>query len=289
MYIVLLTPSAMMSMKSEQTEAGICPPPCFSEVGWKGDNAMRTSTLVCLTVFAAGLSILSQSEAAEEGLVGYWSFNEGEGNLANDSSGMNNHGELFGNVDWVEGKFGSGLKFSEDRSCVKIEHSESDNLTEQVSIALWAMPEESQPAWGKFVCKQKTDDYPYALQYDDSNRIKGAVQTSNGTVGIKMDTFDEWTHLALVYDGTSLILYKNGEEVVRKPANGKLQQNNLSVTIGSRWESSQSYRGVIDEVRLYNVALSQEEIKKVMESEDGMAVGPSGKLAVTWGMIRTAR
>ena len=185
----------------------------------------------------------------------------------------------------MEGKFGSALKFSEDRSCVKIEHSESLNLTEEITITLWAEPEETQPAWGKLICKQKTDTYPYAIQYDDSNRIKGAISIA-GEIGIKMDSFTEWAHLALVYDGTALILYKDGEEVVRKPTAGELMTNQEPVTIGSRWESGQSYRGAIDDVRIYNRALSQEEIKQVMAAEIGLAVDTSGKMASLWGMIR---
>lgn len=248
---------------------------------------MTTRTLICLTVFAALLfCVLSaRSEGVEEGLVGYWKLNEGEGEEARDSSGMNNHGQLFGNIAWVEGKFNGALEFSEDRSCVRIEHSETVDLKGQVTLALWAKPEDLQPAWAKFLCKQKTDGYPYALQYDDSNRIKGAIYIA-AEVGVKTDTFTEWGHLALVYDGTALILYKDGEEAARKSAGGELMSNDEPVTIGSRWESGQSFRGAIDDVRIYNRALSQEEIKQVMEGEIRTAVSSSGKLAAAWGMIK---
>ncbi len=247
---------------------------------------MKSLELVCLIIFAAAFCALSaRAEGIEDGLVGYWKFNEGEGDAAGDSSGMNNHGLLFGDIDWVEGKFGGALEFTIAQSCVKIEHSESVDLKEQVTIALWARPEETQPSWGKLLCKQKTDGYPYVLQYDDSNRIKGAVYLES-EIGIKTDNFDEWGHLALVFDGTTLILYKDGEEAARKPASGELITNEEPVTIGSRWESGQSFTGAIDDVRLYNRALSQDEIKQVMQGEIGMAVTPSGKLTTTWSYLK---
>ena len=74
---------------------------------------------------------------------------------------------------------------------------------------------------------------------------------------------------------------------VKIAAVGELLSNEESVTIGSRWESDQSFKGIIDDVRIYDRVLSQGEIKQIMGSETGgEAVTSSGKLASAWGMIK---
>jgi hypothetical protein len=221
-------------------------------------------------------------------LVGYWKLDEHGGTEVEDSSGMGNNGVIIGNVEWVEGMFGSALLFSESQSCVNIEHSESIDLSEEVTIALWAMPEANQPASAKFLCKQKSGEYPYALQYNDTGSgIFGTINT-----GARFDTaphlevFTEWAHLAYTYNGEAGILYKDGVEVARKAASGELQHNELSLTIGSRLESPQSFKGIIDDVRLYNIALTPDEISIIMEGPKDSPVSPAGNLTVTWGAIK---
>jgi hypothetical protein len=237
----------------------------------------------------AGLFVISgQARAIEEGLVGYWKLDEHGGTEVEDSSGMGNNGVIIGNVEWVEGMFGSALLFSESQSCVNIEHSESIDLSEEVTIALWVMPEANQPASAKFLCKQKSGEYPYALQYNDTGSgIFGTINT-----GARFDTaphlevFTEWAHLAYTYNGEAGILYKDGVEVARKAASGELQHNELSLTIGSRLESPQSFKGIIDDVRLYNIALTPDEISIIMEGPKDSPVSPAGNLTVTWGAIK---
>jgi hypothetical protein len=243
--------------------------------------------LILVAIFVLPLVLLAQPGGAQDGLVGYWTFDEGDGEEVDDSSGMENHGILVGDIDWVDGKFGTALQFSQSQSCVKIEHSESINLIDEVTIAVWLKPEADQPDWAKPMCKQKSGEYPYSLQYDDSSRLFGTVNAdARFDTMPHLDNFTEWAHLAYTYNGEAGILYKDGEEVARVVANGELQQNNLELTIGSRLNSSQSFVGIIDDARLYNRALSQNEIKKVMEGGTDMAVSASGKLAVTWGYIR---
>jgi len=245
--------------------------------------------ILCLTLLVAGLlAFFGQSLAAEEGLVGYWKFDEDGGTEVADSSGTGNNGVFVGNIEWVEGMFGSALLFSESQSCVNIEHSESIDLSEEVTIALWAKPEASQSASAKFLCKQKSGEYPYALQYNDTGSgIFGTINTTaRSDTAPHLEVFTEWAHLAYTYNGEAGILYKDGVEVARKAASGELQQNELSLAIGSRLESPQSFKGVIDDVRLYNIALTPDEIGIVMEGPMDIAVSPRGKLAVTWGTIK---
>ncbi len=175
----------------------------------------------------------------------------------------------------------------QSQSCVKIEHSESINFLEEFTIALWAKPAESQPSYGKLICKQKTGEYPYAIQYNEPGEIlRGTVDADARFDTPGIPNFTEWAHVALTYDGEVELLYKDGLEVARKIATGDLKQNNLELTIGSRLSSAQSFVGILDDVKLYNRALSPDEIEEVMEEIDLFAVSPSGKLASAWGQIK---
>ena len=243
-------------------------------------------------IFAIALLALfclfwGHSAIAQDGLVGYWKFDEGAGDEAGDSSEAGNHGVFVGNIEWVEGKFDSALEFSESQSCVKIEHSESINFLTAFTITLWARPAESQPSYGKLICKQKTGEYPYAIQYDSpGEQIRGTVNASARFDTPGIPNFTEWAHLALTYDGEVELLYRDGAEVARKVATGDLQQNDLELTIGSRLDSSQSFVGALDDVRLYDFALFPDEIQEAMAEPISFAVGSHGKLAITWGMIK---
>ena len=245
-------------------------------------QAIFVITLLALFCMSSG-----QSAAVQKGLVGYWKFNEGDGDEAADSSEMGNHGVFVGEIKWVAGKFGTALEFTQSQSCVKIEHSESINFLKEFTITLWTKPADSQPSYGKLICKQKTGEYPYAIQYDEpGEQLRGTVNSSARFDTSGIPNFTEWAHIALTYDGEVELLYKDGVEVARKVATGDLQQNDLELSIGSRLNSGQSFVGIIDDVRLYNRALFQDEIEEVMAGEETFAVSPSGKLAITWGMIK---
>jgi len=181
-----------------------------------------------------------------------------------------------GTPEWVEGMFGNALRFNGSNKVEVPDHADF-HLEDAVSIALWAKPEaDVQPPYAKFFCKQKSGEYPYGIQYRASGQILRATVNASArfdTSGIP-NFPGEWAHLCMTYDGSAVILYKDGEEVGRKAASGKLQQNDLSLSIGGLLESTQNLVGIIDDVRLFSHALTKAEILKVME---GPPAGPATK------------
>lgn len=73
----------------------------------------------------------------DEGLVGYWRFNEGQGALVNDSSSNGNHGKIYGSKAWVTGMEGAALQFNNDGSYVEIPHSPSLDIKEALTVVAW--------------------------------------------------------------------------------------------------------------------------------------------------------
>ncbi|MFC1603705.1 LamG-like jellyroll fold domain-containing protein [Planctomycetota bacterium] len=201
----------------------------------------------------------------DDGLIGWWMFDEGTGTIVADSSGAGHDGFFVdGTPQWVSGVYGKALKFDGENK-VEIPDHEDFHLTNAITMALWAQPESDQPDYAKFFCKQKSGEYPYALQFSSSLSIRATVNASARYDTSTIPNFPgEWAHLCFTYDGSVLILYKDGEEAVRINASGDLQQNDLSLSIGGRLDSSQNFIGIIDDVRLFNRVLTAEEIKQVM-------------------------
>jgi hypothetical protein len=208
--------------------------------------------------------------AAEPGLVGWWRLDDGVGTTAADSSDGGHSGSFTtGNPIWGQGKFGGALKF-DGGGPVEIPDHADFHLTDAVSIALWANPEAVQETDAKFFCKQKSSTYPYALQYNAATQTIYANVTASSQLNTKpnLDNFPgQWAHLCCVYDGSALILYKDGVEVARATGSGKLAQNTLTLTIGGRstYTTSNNFKGLIDDVRLYNRALTPQDIQRIMQ------------------------
>jgi hypothetical protein len=233
-------------------------------------SAICVTLLLCLgTVVSADIF---------DGLIGYWPLDEGAGDAVTDASGAGHHGAVAsGNPQWVEGMFGLALQF-DGSSEVEIPDHADFHVEDAITMALWMKPEADQPDYAKPFIKQKSGEYPYALQFNTAQRIYATVDASTRfNTSPTLENFPgEWAHLCFTYDGEALILYKDGEEAARVVATGALQQNDLSLSIGGRLDSGQDFIGTIDDVILYNRALSPQEVQQLMSglSDPTVASGP---------------
>ena len=226
---------------------------------------------MCKKMFCSLLvfGIVSTSVAhadISEGLIGWWTFDEGTGTTVSDSSGAGHDG-LFvdGEPEWVPGVYGKALRF-DGTNKVEIPDHADFHLTNAITVALWMQPEGDQPDYAKPFIKQKSGEYPYALQYNTTQGIYATVNASTRyDTSPRIQNFPgEWAHICFTYDGSVLIIYKDGEEAGRVNGSGDLQQNDLSLSIGGRLDSDQNFIGIIDDVRLFNRVLTPEEINQVM-------------------------
>jgi hypothetical protein len=105
-------------------------------------------------------------------------------------------------------------------------------------------------------------------------RLKTNDSSSTAVLIASSGTLQEgaWTHVAAVYDGSHMILYKDGVEVGRQAKSGSIAVNSaVPVFIGANPPGASELRpfdGIIDEVRIYHQALSQSEIIAVIEGND---------------------
>ena len=100
--------------------------------------------LVCISLIGIGAILTSPSDAAivaNEGVLGIWLFDEGNGEKINDSSGNGNDGKLLlaGKSKWVDGKFGKALEFDGDQAFVEV-NTPTNTSREGHTISMWVKP-----------------------------------------------------------------------------------------------------------------------------------------------------
>jgi hypothetical protein len=226
--------------------------------------------LIRLVSFVLVLSLTGTTATADltEGLVGWWTFDEGSGNIAADSSGNGNDGTLNGPVEWTtEGKVGGALKFTGPYNYVQIQDSPSLDMTNEITIAAWI-----NPSWtGNNRILQKSSgggDNQYRLlkEWGDNMVFHLPGLSPDRLEFVGLPPLGEWTHLAATYDGSSMKVYYDGVVAGEMDASGQLGTSDGTLTIGTKHETAPAgdeFNGMLDDVRIYNRALSVSEIKQL--------------------------
>jgi len=243
-------------------------------------------------------------------LVGYWKFDD-KNNLGKDSSSYGNHGDNAGDVDWdTNGKFGGALKI-DGVGWIQVESSKSLEMTEQVSLVCWARFDKIVDKYQRPIFKNGPDETnfaSYSIALMRSGYLTGSfffdAITDKGRAPNASPTAPEqgkWIHVAGVYDGKEMRIYINGKFDVGEPGDGfknpqkqsgKIIVSKEPLTLGSEliWKTAE-YHGLLDEVAIFNVALTEDDVPKIMNEgvESFMAVLPVDKLASVWGIIKIMR
>jgi len=212
--------------------------------------------------------------------VGYWKFDEGSGTVAADSSAYGNDGTLGGNPKWVTGQFGGALEFNGSGDYVEIPDSPSLSLTDEITVAAWTYMNANASGEMAIVSKGgwAANDLPYELTETAGDVIFWQFYNDAGrdTCSPDSPSVAEWHHIAATYDGQIFKCYIDGELAEEWAYAGKMPQNTASVTIGRRSRGGTFYNGMLDEVVIYNQALSEDDIPKIMEGVGGFggARGP---------------
>jgi glucose/arabinose dehydrogenase/PKD repeat protein len=205
---------------------------------------------------------------APPGLVGAWAFSEGTGAATADASGSGNAGAINGAVWTNQGRFGNALLFS-GAGTVRVANSTSLNLSSAMTLSAWIRPTAVQSGW-RTVLQREADAYLLSAGTADGPLRPGVGGTFGGiTQGIAGPTaspLDTWTYLAATYDGLILRLYVNGTQVATRTVSGPIQSVSNPLWIGGNSPYGEYFTGLIDEVRVYNRALTASEIQSDMNA-----------------------
>lgn len=241
-------------------------------------NGCSDATGIDPRAIASGSAPLAASPAP--GLVAAFGFDEASGNSVIDASGTGNNGKLGrGTTRTASGRFGGALSFN-GSSLVTIPNASSLQLTTAMTLEAWVRPTTVPNRWVDVIYKGK-DNY-YLMASTDRNMVPAAGGIFDGgpgttkTYGAEPLPANTWTHLAATYDGATIRLYVNGTEVSAASRTGTLLKQNKPLTIGGDTFYGQYFSGLIDEVRVYNRALSPAELQADMNAPvNGDAQAPT--------------
>jgi hypothetical protein len=223
--------------------------------------------------------------ASVNGLVAAYSFNEGSGGFVNDSSGMGNTGTISG-ASWTSGgRYGHALSFDGVGNWVTVNDAASLDLTTAMTLEAWVKPA-SNAGWETILYKERAGSagppaqdpgLAWALYSSDGAAppaVYGMAANATGgnqwthATGSTLLSLNTWTHVAGTYSGNTLRLYVNGGLVRSINVTGPLAVSGGALRIGGNAISipfgGQYFKGLIDEIRIYNRALTAQEIQNDM-------------------------
>ncbi|MBA7523808.1 hypothetical protein ES705_15942 [subsurface metagenome] len=213
-------------------------------------------------------------------LVGWWQFDEVTVSTAVDWSGHGNHGTINGDPQSVAGYAGDALEFDGSGDYVNCGNGPSLQIQDAITIAFWFKVEAFQTTWEAFLTK---GDNSYRVSRgggDGDATHMGISGTSvgggngwfNGTVIV---TDNQWHHWAGTYDGAQGKIYIDGVLDVTSPGTGQIDISSYELWIGTNSQNTgRLLHGLMDEVRIYNKALSLAEIQQAMRGDTTRAWGP---------------
>jgi hypothetical protein len=182
-----------------------------------------------------------------------------------DASGNGNEGVLSGPTRTSAGKFGSALSFDGINDWVTVDDHATLDLSSGMTLEAWVKPS-ALSGWRTTLIKETASGLAYALYAHDNGPRPAAYIHIGGdltTPGSAALPTNAWTHLATTYDGSRLRLFVNGVET-STTVSGSIEQSAHPLRIGGNAVWGEYFSGLIDEVRVYNRALSATEIQADM-------------------------
>lgn len=211
-----------------------------------------------------------------DGLIGYWPFDDGTGSTtAEDVIGttdgtLNN---MDANTDWVDGIMGGGLDLDGNDDYISLGDYAGIEGVSALTISIWVKNHKTQIlATGneRIIDKNGAGNDTLQLTWQQSEDMHFSIQTNAGagndlvavyTDGPPPGSANQWHHIVGVYDGLEIKLYVNGVlGSVTQPHTQLTNNTAHALLIGTDEGAGEGWDGVVDELRIYNRALSPAEV-----------------------------
>ncbi len=215
-----------------------------------------------ILLFLAWASVAFSQTAIDSGLVAYYPFSEN----VSDYSGQNNNGTIVGELTFVADRWGnpnSAAYFNGDNAFVRVPASTAlDTLVERMTLACWFYTKGYSGKWASLLSKS-TGNYTqrqYSIIYDKD----GLISFGHSLAGTQVIPLNEWHHLAITYGDSIVKCYLDGILLDSSIIAYQIKKTTFPLAIGADPHIVMEYHyGMIDEVRIYNRALSAAEVSEI--------------------------
>ena len=194
-------------------------------------------------------------------------MDEGSGDTVYDKSGNDNDGTIYGGATWTDGKFGKALNFDGEDDYVEVLDSESLKIMGDLTMIAWVYPEldvsiyqgicgKGKAGEGFMAVDTRNEDYQLAWRQGDGSNEYAHNFLNFFVLG------EKWYFVVVVRDENTLKAYRDGEFFDSLTFSYTVGATSINFYVGRR-EDGWYFNGLIDEVRIYNRALSEEEIQNL--------------------------
>jgi len=251
---------------------------CFAK--WAGDVAVEDQTNSSIMVVmdqGRSLSARFASTNLLSGLVLHYDFNEDEGGTTTDTSGMGNHGLVYGATHSTSGLCSGAFLFDGANDYVDAGNDESLQLTSNFTVSVWVNMEEKETGSASLIAKKSTGQASFELLLgpgnsslagifsDDSGKWLMGIASSSG-----WKTTPKWYHVVLQHDTFlpthQMRMYVDGVEqpleflLSTTPSIPRLRSVDAPLRVACGTPGSSHYQGTMDEVQIYDRVLAPNEV-----------------------------
>lgn len=210
---------------------------------------------------------IDPGNSINDNLVGWWPMDEGTGTVANDVSGLDNHGDLISTVAWGAGPGSEGaVVFHNDSGeAVIVPHDASLAIVGDMTICAWVkMP--SFPYYNNVLEKGTSQPQPYAINIGPSGQpyfLVGDGGSSTTLIPSSNLATDTWHFIACVVSGADMTEYLDGSSNGTETVGVSVTDDSGALAIGNRSDYAVPFLGSISHVRIWDRALSGSEISDI--------------------------
>ncbi len=276
----------------------------------KANLTIPSVGLTCVVAIGLAWGIPSGADFDLNDAVGVWHLDEGEGDIAHDSSKSGDDGKLFRDPVWVDGRFGKALEFDgESFVWMKEATGVPTGKSPRTLMCHFKWAEINQ--WVNVVREFTDAEFVFSTGPSAWNARVSLGMLQEGGAGLGVDCFEdrwfapwegdlEWHHLAAVLpDGgqktNDFLIYFDGvlqeDMELDDDAVSDVDSVGGQVTIGCQSGGITAFfKGIVDDCAIFPFAMSQENIAEVarrgLVRGQTMAVSPRNRLATSWGALK---
>jgi hypothetical protein len=252
----------------------------------RGGEEMLKTIHVVVVIFAL---VWVSGAFADEHLLFYATFYENVGNVVKDHSDYGNDGEFMNGAVWSpDGKFGGCAEIRENLAHVNVPHNDLFNIEDTITMEAWVNPDVDFLGVQQGMIIEKVQNYVIWFTNTGQLRIADDKGEKLDTVGYPFEA-GEWCHVAGILDTKSprRAIYVDGELVSEDEVAFGMEPTTYPLQIGHKETNpgNVQYKGLIDEVMVWNTVRTEAEIKQDMEGVPE-AILPAGKLTTIWASIK---